>query len=475
VVNKETLIRYAEAIHALRTAHPEVSREQPTLFFRFLMPWLVRSEGDNRDQIAKGAEVERKLLTGWGFAGEKMADEVRATLAEDAHLAQCCRDPLALSYVLDKHFVRPAADLISENATARLDELYATFHRTIFEQGPFTLVSYSHVFNLDSALDHIDLGGVHLHKLTHGDVAGLLSEPAVPSAVSFLQPPNVGTFFLTQEEPGAGKDDFEWFMEHHFRSMELLRVLQYSKDGVLHIDYSVPHFRPPWVNELRRSGLFFLGTPRRTPYMGGNSFVVLTEADLPALRKKMELYLSEPIASLLADESPAFRQASLLAGDYYEKSQTYESPIERLISLAIALESLLSPGDSGEYSFRISQTASQLIGKTAAEKREIYDDLRKLYGKRSKVMHGTYNVQQVYQGTYVTHEDIDRWSSLVKRGLLATFTLFLRGKRSDNDLAQFRTDLLMGALDSDAAEQLRKQSDLDVFLDDYKNGHITFA
>jgi hypothetical protein len=142
--------------------------------------------------------------------------------------------------------------------------------------------------------------------------------------------------------------------------------------------------------------------------------------------------------------------------------------------LAIALESLFSPGDSAEYSFRISQTASQLIGKTAAERRAIYDDLRKFYNKRSKIMHGTYNVQQVYQGTYVTHEDIDRWSSLVKRGLLATFTMFLRGKRSEGELTDFRNGLLMGALDAEAAETLRRQSDLEIFLDDYEHGRVTF-
>jgi hypothetical protein len=328
MVSQETLTGYAQAIYAVRKAHPELANEQPTLFFRLLMPWLVAHEAEDRTQVAQGAANERRLLTEWGFPGETIANEVRAAFGEDENLAACCRSPLALSYVLDKYFVRPAADLISENALPRLGDLYAAFQNTIYGQGPFRLVAYSHVFNLNSALGDIDLGGMHLVKLSPERVTTLLGEPVVPSAVSFLQPPNVGNFFVVQVEAGAGKDEFEWFTKHHFRSIDMLRILQYSKDGVLHIDYSVSHFLPQWVNELRRSaGLFFLGTPRRIPHRNGTGFVTLTEADLPQLRRRLGVYLSEPMVRLLADETPAFRQASLRAGDYYERSLTYETQL----------------------------------------------------------------------------------------------------------------------------------------------------
>jgi hypothetical protein len=87
-------------------------------------------------------------------------------------------------------------------------------------------------------------------------------------------------------------------------------------------------------------------------------------------------------------------------------------------------------------------------------------------------MHGAYNVQEVAQGTYVTHDEIDRWSAHVKKGLLAMFTLFLRGKRTKNDLTAFRNDLLMNTLDGTAAERTRNEADLDRFVTDYENGHI---
>jgi hypothetical protein len=198
MVTEQSLTRYAEAIHRVRNAHPELGNEQPTMFFRLLMPWLVTPEGENRAQIAEGAENERRLLAEWGFPGERMANEVRAAFAEDDNLALCCRSPLALSYVLDKYFVRPAVDLISENAAARLGEVYATFQHTVYGQGPFRLVAYSHVFNLNSNVTDIDLGGVRLMQIPPDRVTTLLGEPVVPAALSFLQPPNVGNFFIVQ-------------------------------------------------------------------------------------------------------------------------------------------------------------------------------------------------------------------------------------------------------------------------------------
>ncbi len=473
MVQKEPLIRYANAIHELRSAHPQVNAEQPTLFFRFLMPWLLEPIGENRVTVEKGAENERVVLTQLGFPGEVMANEVRTLFKKDAHLSQCCPNPLALGYVLDKYFVRPAADLIAEKAIERLDDLFANFQKTVYEQGPYTLVSYSHIFNLDSPLDRIDIGPVRVQKLSQADIVGLLGEPVVSSAGSFLQPPNVGAFFLVQEERGAGKNESEWFVQHHFRAMDLFRIVQYSKDGVAHIDYSVPQYRPLWVNELsRNAGLFFFGMPRQIAYQGGNRLLSLQESDLHELTRWMGIYLSEPIVRLIADETSVFRRASLRAGEYFEKSLSYDSPVERLIALAIALESIFSPGDSSEYSFRISQTASQLVGDSPASRREIYDDLRQLYTKRSKIMHGTYDVQAVAQGTDVTHDELDRWSAHVKKGLLAMFTLFLRGKRTEGDLRAFRNDLLMGALDAAVAEQVRSQADMERFLTDCENGLV---
>jgi hypothetical protein len=205
MVHKEVLIRYSNAIHELRSAHPQVNAEQPTLFFRFLMPWLIEPAGENRATLEQGAENEKTILAQWGFPGEAIAKEIRGVFKEDTHLAQCCPNPLALSYVLDKYFVRPASDFIAESAIERLDELYANFNKVVYGQGPYTLVSHSHIFNLDSPLDRIDIGPTRIQKLSPPDVVGLLGEPVVSPAGSFLQPPNVGVLFLVQEEAGAGK------------------------------------------------------------------------------------------------------------------------------------------------------------------------------------------------------------------------------------------------------------------------------
>jgi hypothetical protein len=54
---------YARAIHEVRVARPELGEEQPTLLFRLMMPWLSEPEGENRDQIAKGAMAQRSPET----------------------------------------------------------------------------------------------------------------------------------------------------------------------------------------------------------------------------------------------------------------------------------------------------------------------------------------------------------------------------------------------------------------------------
>lgn len=268
-------------------------------------------------------------------------------------------------------------------------------------------------------------------------------------------------------------DLFASLQQRHWAAVNLLRVVQYHKPGVVHIDYSVPHFRPPWVNNLRKFGLFFVGNPRRIPYRGGTRFFTLTEEELPSIRRKLAAYTSSAITTLIADQSCLFRQSSLRAGDYYEASLTYEQPVERLLALSVALEALFSPGDSHEYSFRISQTASQLLGKSAPERKRIYQELRSLYDKRSQLMHGTYKVKEVYDGTFVTHDEIDSWSDHIRDALLRFLILYFRGKRTRGDLNTVREDLLLSALDSGVAEELRRLSDLEVFLGELERGEIT--
>lgn len=250
------------------------------------------------------------------------------------------------------------------------------------------------------------------------------------------------------------------------QAINLFRVVQYHKDGLAYVDYSTLHFKPEWVNGLRKVGLFYVGNPRRLPYLNGDKPFDLSDNEYPSIRRKFDAYLAPEILALMADETVPFRQGSLRAGDYYEASLGEERPAARLIALAVALESLFSPDDKQEISFKIALTASNLLGDNAEERKRIFSDLRDLYSRRSKVVHGSYDVKKFYEGSFVTHEDIERWSPYLREGILRFLTMYFRGSRTRKDLEKFREELLNCALDNSRAQALRRMSDLDFYLNE---------
>ena len=286
----------------------------------------------------------------------------------------------------------------------------------------------------------------------------------MPTQYTFLQPPQVGNCFIVQEEKGPVNDLFDWLWDSYTQAINLFRVVQYHKNGLAYVDYSTLHFKPEWVNNLRKFGLFYVGNPRRLPYLNGTKPFELSIDDYSPIQRNLNAYLSTEILKLMADETVPFRQGSLRAGDYYEASLAEERPAARLIALAVALESLFSPDDKQEISFKIALTASNLLGNDAESRSQIFRDLRDLYARRSKIVHGSYDVQKVYSGSFVTHDDVDRWSRYVRESVVRFLTLYFRGKRTKKDLESFREDLLMCALDNSRAEGLRKMSDLDLYL-----------
>lgn len=61
---------------------------------------------------------------------------------------------------------------------------------------------------------------------------------------------------------------------------------------------------------------------------------------------------------------------------------------DRIIDAAIALEAMYGSFGSGEITHKISLRAAWMLGKSAAERRRIFRDMRSLYRVRSQVVHG---------------------------------------------------------------------------------------
>lgn len=109
-----------------------------------------------------------------------------------------------------------------------------------------------------------------------------------------------------------------------------------------------------------------------------------------------------------------FKESFLqLAFENFELS--YLTPTTNLtfLSLMICMEILFNPKDQ-ELSHRISRNAGVLLGKDFKESKTIFNDIKKLYTKRSKIVHGT-----IARGKskIVNNEDIVKLRNYVRESI----------------------------------------------------------
>jgi len=176
---------------------------------------------------------------------------------------------------------------------------------------------------------------------------------------------------------------------------------------------------------------------------------------LPKLRSYIET--AKALHPLLSDFSSDLRRSIRLAGLRYETHHTKDSLVEQLLDLTIALEALFSPSDQTELSFRISQGVALVLGKSAAERKNIFEFAKKMYSERSGFVHGG---KDPVETNTITVGDIQHLGDLVRRAILSFGTMFARGERSR---ANLHKEILLAAFDSVRADELRMRSDIEIF------------
>ena len=112
----------------------------------------------------------------------------------------------------------------------------------------------------------------------------------------------------------------------------------YVKYGTLDLDYGSTWYKPDWINQVRKVGISLRGLPRQEQQIEPYN---LSVQDL----HKFERYwiAHQKIQPLLDDVSSTVRQATMLAGDYFEGCMKRNKKEDKLIDLTIALEALFSP------------------------------------------------------------------------------------------------------------------------------------
>ena len=73
--------------------------------------------------------------------------------------------------------------------------------------------------------------------------------------------------------------------------------------------------------------------------------------------------------------------------DRWAKSMAEEDPIDQIIDLGIALESLYVPDSQSEVSYRLAIHAAWHLGKNKVERRKLLKEFRQIYDARSKAVH----------------------------------------------------------------------------------------
>jgi hypothetical protein len=77
------------------------------------------------------------------------------------------------------------------------------------------------------------------------------------------------------------------------------------------------------------------------------------------------------------------------------------------------------------------------------------------------LLHGQYDFAAHAEGRFVTDDELDEWSDLIRRALVRLCTLYFRGA---TDREKLLSDLGQSALDPARGEQLREQTNIDRFL-----------
>jgi Apea-like HEPN len=456
---KGYLRNWSEAVASIKINHPELLKGVSLLLTHLCSYWLLTAEQHTDPSYQeKRAQIEQA-----GFEGERVIAELEEILSQDIHLRECCETAFNLASYVDPNFLYVIVTFIELDKLTdeTFDNFFNIFSNATYGQ-PFKKFTLSHLFNFESTENRISFDGIYIILLEAARIPEIIGDVSV---YTYLHNHQTGDFFLVTESTGRCPDVVDWLFKERAIALNFMDILQYYKDGVVHIDYTTPYFLPEWVNEIRKRGLAFVGEPRRTPYIDSNKFYRLSQEEAAEVNRWWQIYQNPQVEERLENHQNKLRQALLRAGDFYETSIHQKDAVTRLINLAIALESLFSPPTKTELNYRIGLYVSLLISLDVNERIENFNFIKEMYKRRSDLFHGSYDVNRYQQGNFVTNEEAERLASIIRVSILRFLVLYLKGEDSrDNILGKLNS----GVLDANVIEELRLQSDPQTFMEQFQ-------
>ena len=459
---KDYLKKWAQEVALAKRAHPEIFEGVTNGFYFLSFYWLTPAE---HHSPAYEAQI-LKIVEASGFDGERIRNELEEILSEDNHLKECCETSLNLAYYL-RDFLFTVVSWIEEKKLTdeSFEKLFSVFSELTYSQ-PFRKFTLSHLYNFDATEQILRFDGIQIMRLEASEIPGVIGDLSV---YNFLHNHRTGDYFAITESTGGVANVFDWLFSERAIALNLVDILKYYKDGVVHIDYTTPYFLPEWVNEFRKRELVFAGEPRRNTYADGSKFYRLSQAEAAEVNRWWLLYQTPQIETRLENFNHNLRQALFRAGDFYERSMALTDPVNRLIYLAIALEALYSPPTNTELNYRIGLYASFLISDNAAERIGNLAFIKAMYKRRSELFHGTYNTDRYQEGNFVTDDEAERLAGIIRASILRFLILYLKGEDNRNNILD---RLANGVLDARIMDELRAESAPKPFIDQFAENLI---
>lgn len=412
-----------------------------------------------------------RTIASRGWSQEAIQSSLRDILTQDVHLLKCCGDVWHLAQTIDILFLRKlsgihftAEDPLPDTEADILETAIVELDRQLYEHGEFEKFACFHLFNVKFLPNHLiqaPYDGWVIRELEGTAVPRLFGES---SFHSFISPPSTGTWFLVCKDTSGFETEqlYAWLNRRWKDAQPFRQVMQYAVDGILDIDYVVPHFSPDWVNEVQKTGLYYLGLPRRDSIPSSlQPFVTPNEQE--QINRMWRTYVRH--RARITETSSTLRKALRIAGEFFEDYHRKVSRVEQFSSLMIALEALFTPSDQAEQTFRISQSCALLAcdSNDSYGRQEVFEFLKKMFKRRGKLFHGRFDSLTETPDNLASDEEISKLSSLVRKSMLRLLAIYLQG---ENDLENLRKNMQKAALDEALRNELLIKGDFRAFIDD---------
>ena len=296
--------------------------EFPTLVFLNL--WNPQNPAYNDETSSK----YREAIILAGYDELIITNTFNNLIENDEHIYKCCNDIYGLAVLIDTYFF----NYFNKD---KLLELFIAFYDLVYSRGQFSKMSFSHIYNFDCKVDSISINDFEILKIDDRIISRITGENQ--NFPSFLHPPKVGNFFIKYQDDNPIKNEeiYIWLSDNHKKASEIVGILQYIKDGVIHVDYTGLYFTPDWVNVIRRPGIFIYGLPRITLFTEGKNYFLDSE-EIQTFQNMLAIFYK--YKSEIYDNTCNLREVIRHASNYYELSLSAETLGYRFIDLWISME-----------------------------------------------------------------------------------------------------------------------------------------